>query len=77
MSGQTVVAELVGANPGPAAHIALLGVVVLVALVIFVIVRRRNKRDAAEAEMHATRDGTLESPPSSEEQDRDHSTPGR
>jgi hypothetical protein len=54
-----------------------LGVVVLVALVIFVIVRRRNKRDAAEAEMHATRDGTLESPPSSEEQDRDHSTPGR
>jgi hypothetical protein len=54
-----------------------LGVVVLVALVIFVIVRRRNKRDAAEAEMHATRDGTPESPASSEEQDRDHSTPGR
>jgi hypothetical protein len=77
VSGQTVVAELVGANPGPAAHIALLGIVVVAALVIFVIVRRRNKRDAAEAELHSTTsEDPLGSPPSSEERDRDRSTPG-
>ncbi len=42
-------AAVVGANPGPAAHIALLGTVVVVGLVIFGIVRWRNKREAAEA----------------------------
>lgn len=78
MSGQTVAAALIGANPGPAAHIALLGIVVIVALVVFVIVRRRNKREAAEAEMHST---TLEDPPASpqspEERDPDPSTHSR
>jgi hypothetical protein len=71
---QTVAAEFLGANPGPAAHIALLGIVVIAALVIFASVRRRNKRDAAEAQMHATtHDDPLASPPS-QEQDRDPST---
>lgn len=56
---QTVAAELLGANPGPAAHIALLGIVVVVALVVFTIVRRRHKRDEAEAKMHST---TLDDP---------------
>jgi len=45
--------HLVGANPGPAAHIALLGIVVVVGLMIFGIVRWRNKREAAEAETHS------------------------
>jgi len=72
---ETVAAELLAANPGPAAHIALLGVVFVVALVVFTIVRRRNKRDAAEAAMHSTTlDDPLASPPSTQEQDRDPST---
>jgi uncharacterized membrane protein len=49
-------AELVGANPGPAVHLAVLGIVVVAALVIFGIVRWRNKRDAAQAEMHSSRE---------------------
>ncbi len=53
MTVNLVTAELVGANPGPAAHIALLGIVVVAALVIFGIARRRNKREAAEAEMRS------------------------
>ncbi len=73
MSGQIVAAKLVGANPGPAAHIALLGIVVVAALVIFGIVRWRNKRDAAEAEMHSTtHQNSLGSPPTTEEQERAH-----
>jgi len=51
-----VPAALVAANPGPAAHIALLGIVVVVAGVVFGIVRWRNKRDAAEAAMHSSAD---------------------
>jgi len=74
----TVVAELLGANPGPAAHIALLGIVVVVALAVFAIVRRRNKRDAAEAAMHSTTlDDPLASPPSGQEPNRDPSTSDR
>ncbi|MHB8659526.1 MAG: hypothetical protein ACYC91_16560 [Solirubrobacteraceae bacterium] len=74
MTTPTVAAELLGANPGPAAHIALLGIVLIAALVIFAIVRRRNKRDAAKAEMHSTLDEPLASPPSTQEQGRDPST---
>jgi hypothetical protein len=48
-------AELVGANPGPAVHLAVLGIVVVAALVIFGIVRWRNKREAARAERHSSR----------------------
>jgi hypothetical protein len=54
MSSQTTAAALVAANPGPAAHIALLGIVVAAALAILGIVRRRNKREAAQAEMHSS-----------------------
>jgi hypothetical protein len=49
-------AELVGANPGPAVHLAVLGIVVVAALVVFGIVRWRNKRDAAQAEMQSNRE---------------------
>jgi hypothetical protein len=36
---------MIGANPGPAVHLALLAIVIVVALVIFGVARRRNKRD--------------------------------
>jgi hypothetical protein len=50
MSSQ-IAAELVGANPGPAAHLALLGVIVVIGLVIFALTRWRKRREGqAEAE---------------------------
>ena len=33
-------------HPGPAMHLALLGVVVVIALVVFAVARTRRKRDA-------------------------------
>lgn len=55
MSTEILAAALVGANPGPAVHVAALGAVVVVALVILGIVRWRNKRDLAQAETPSTR----------------------
>ena len=55
MSAEILATELVGANPGPAVHIAVLGIIVLAALVILGIVRWRNKRDAAQAETQSSR----------------------
>jgi membrane protein implicated in regulation of membrane protease activity len=43
-------ATVVAANPGPAVHLAALGIVVLVALAAYAVVRWRRRRDAAEAE---------------------------
>lgn len=56
MTASPVAAGLVGANPGPAVHIALLGIVVVIALLVFGIVRWRNKREAAEAAIHSSTD---------------------
>jgi hypothetical protein len=44
MSSQ-IAAELLGANPGPAAHLALLGVIVVIGLVIFALTRWRKRRE--------------------------------
>lgn len=44
--------DLVAANPGPAVHMAVLGIVAVIAGAIYGVVRWRHKRDAAEAEMH-------------------------
>jgi uncharacterized membrane protein len=41
---------VIAANPGPAMHMALLGSVVVIALIVFAFVRIRNKRGAAQAE---------------------------
>jgi hypothetical protein len=38
------------AAPGPAMHLAVLGIVAVIALVIYGVVQRRHKRDAAEAD---------------------------
>lgn len=54
MTGNILSAAVVAANPGPAAHIALLGIVVVAALLTFGVVRWRRRRDAAEAELHAS-----------------------
>jgi len=40
---------VIAANPGPAVHMALLGIVIVIGLIVFAIVRVRHKREAAEA----------------------------
>src|SRR5262249_60348761 len=39
---------LVGANPGPTVHLAVVGIVLLGGLVVFALVRRRRRRAAAD-----------------------------
>jgi hypothetical protein len=45
--------DVVAANPGPAVHMAVLGVVVVLALVVFGVVRWRHKREEAEARLNS------------------------
>jgi hypothetical protein len=45
-------AEVVAANPGPAVHLAALGILVLVGLAAYAVVQWRRRREAAEAERH-------------------------
>lgn len=42
---------MIAANPGPAAHMALLGAVIVIALIVYAIVRVRRRREAAHAEL--------------------------
>ncbi len=50
MTATIPTAEVVAANPGPAVHLAVLGIVVLVGLAAYAVVRWRRRREAAEAE---------------------------
>jgi uncharacterized protein HemX len=50
MTATVPAAVLLASNPGPAAHIALLAVVVIIGLIVFAMVRRRNMREAAETQ---------------------------
>jgi hypothetical protein len=43
-------AEVVAANPGPAVHLAALGILVLVGLAAYAVLRWRRRRESAEAE---------------------------
>ena len=44
--GASVIATApLASHPGPAMHLALLGVVVVIALVVFAVARARRKRD--------------------------------
>ena len=43
-------ASVIAANPGPAAHLALVGAIILIGIVVYAIVRIRRRREAAEAE---------------------------
>jgi hypothetical protein len=42
--------SLIAANPGPAAHIALAGAIVVIGLIVYAMIRIRRRREAAEAE---------------------------
>ena len=45
MTPGTLADQLVAANPGPAAHVALLGVIVVIGLVVFAVHRRRSRHE--------------------------------
>ena len=74
--GGLAVARVVGANPGPAAHVALLGILVAIPLVIVAITRRRRRRDAAEAALRAQHEDELRPASTAEKADDARSTPG-
>src|SRR5262249_42095890 len=41
---------VIASNPGPAVHLALIGAVIVIALIVYAIVRVRRRREAAAAE---------------------------
>jgi hypothetical protein len=41
---------VIASNPGPAAHIALIGAVIVIALIVYAIGRVRRRREAVQAE---------------------------
>ena len=41
---------MIASNPGPAVHMALIGAVIVIALIVYAIVRVRRRREALEAE---------------------------
>jgi hypothetical protein len=41
---------VIASNPGPAVHMALIGAVIIIGLIVYAIVRARRRREAAEAE---------------------------
>ena len=41
---------MIASNPGPAAHMALLGAVIVIGLIVYAFVRIRRRSEAAEAE---------------------------
>jgi len=41
---------LLAAHPGAAMHLALLGIVVVIGLIVYAVTRVRRRREAAEAE---------------------------
>jgi flagellar biosynthesis/type III secretory pathway M-ring protein FliF/YscJ len=56
---------LLASHPGPATHLALLGIIVVVGVTVFAVVRIRNKREAEEAERF---DQAAEEAPSPEQE---------
>ena len=55
-SGEILAAALIGANPGPAAHIAVLGVVIVIGLAVFGVIRWRRRHEAATKDEHPGRE---------------------
>jgi hypothetical protein len=41
---------VIASNPGPAVHIAVIGAVIVIALIVYAIVRVRRRREVAESE---------------------------
>ena len=56
MSGEILAATLVGANPGPTVHIAVLGVLIVIGLLVFGVLRWRRRHEAATNEDHPGRE---------------------
>jgi hypothetical protein len=50
VTASSLATAFLAANPGPLAHLALLGVVAVIGLIVYAVVRMRRKRDAAQAE---------------------------
>ena len=40
---------MIASNPGPAVHMALIGAVIVIGLIVYAIVRARRRREAAQA----------------------------
>jgi hypothetical protein len=59
-----IATALLASHPGPAMHLALLGVVVVIALVVFAVARIRRKREATPIEQ-------LDQPTGSAQSDRE------
>jgi hypothetical protein len=64
--GSQIAAELVGANPGPAVHLAVLGVIVVIGLVIFALTRRRKRRVGQAEDELPTHDLSVANKPRTE-----------
>jgi hypothetical protein len=52
MSGEILGAMFIGANPGPAVHLAVLGAVIVIGLAVFGVIRLRRRQEAATNEDH-------------------------
>jgi hypothetical protein len=61
-----IAAELVGANPGPAVHLAVLGVIVVIGLVIFALTRWRKRREGLVEDELPTQDLSVANEPRTE-----------
>jgi hypothetical protein len=61
-----IAAELVGANPGPAVHLAVLGVIVVIGLVIFALTRWRKRREGLVEDELPTQDLSVANKPRTE-----------
>jgi hypothetical protein len=66
------VAALVGANPGPAAHLALLGAVAVIGLVIFAGTRWRRRREGQSEHDPTSHDFAAGSEHRARRTDREH-----
>jgi hypothetical protein len=69
--------QLVAANSGPAMHIALLGIVVAVGLIVFAVVRVQRRRESAEADQPDQPAGIGEGEGEQPERSREGQTSGR
>jgi membrane protein implicated in regulation of membrane protease activity len=50
VTASVLAAAVLAASPGPAVHLAALGLVVVIALAVYGVVRWRRRREAAQAE---------------------------
>lgn len=66
------VAALLGANPGPAAHLALLGAVAVIGLVVFGVTRWGRRRERQTEHDSTSRDHSAGSAHRDRRKDRDH-----